>query len=391
MMIAKNTLVAILCTAIGVIIGMNIVEPNYVVPDVLFEKEGGKQSFQFSPFSEAWKILHDQYIGTLNEKALSYGAVAGMVRAAGDPYTAFSDPEETKQFKETLKGSFSGIGAEMGVEGGLIVVIAPLEGSPAAVAGVKPGDIIVAIDSKNVTEDTSLDDAVRMIRGPKGTPVTLTVIHPQDREKTDITITRDDIDIESVKSEIKDGIAHISMSSFNGDTSSKFAKIARAVKKQNVAGIVLDVRRNPGGYLETAVDIASEFLAPNTPVVIEKGKTEKIHRAKRTGSLQGIPLVVLMNESSASASEILAGALHDNLETPLIGTKTFGKGSVQDVVDLSDGSSVRVTIAKWYTPNGTSIADEGIHPTSTVKDNDDTPEDEQLLRAFAEVRSLIDK
>lgn len=387
---AKNTISAILCIAIGIAIGMSIAKPFPATPQAVFEKDSsGKEAFVFTPFSEAKKILHEKFIGTLDEAELSYGAVEGLVRAAGDPYTAFSDPEETKQFKETLKGSFSGIGAEMGVEGGLIVVIAPLEGSPAEKAGVKAGDIVVAIDDKNLAEDTSLDDAVRMIRGPKGTQVKLTVIHAESREKSDIIITRDDIEVQSVKSEVRDGIAHISISSFNGDTSSKFTKAAKDAKRAGVRGIILDVRGNPGGYLDTAVDIASEFLPPNATVVIEKGKTETTHHAKRTGSLRGIPHVVLMDQSSASASEILAGALQDNLGTELIGEKSFGKGSVQDVIDLSDGSSIRVTIAKWFTPKGTSIADEGITPTISVEDNEDTKEDEQLMRAMEELKKLI--
>ncbi len=390
MQIAKNTVGAIICVTVGVAIGISIAVPFSTISTSIFQKDAAdKEAFIFAPFSEARKVLHKQFIGELDEQKLSYGAVEGMVRAAGDPYTAFSDPESTKQFKETLKGSFSGIGAEMGVDGGLIVVIAPLDGSPAQKAGVKAGDIIVAIDHKDITEDTSLDDAVRMIRGPKGTQVTLTVIHPEKREKTDIVITRDDISVHSVKSEIKDGIAHISITGFNGDTTSRFAKAARDAKKTGVKGVILDVRGNPGGYLDAAVDIASEFLEPNAPIVVERGKTETTHRAKRTGSLRGIPTVVLINEGSASASEILAGALQDNNETPLVGAKSFGKGSVQDVVDLSDGSSLRVTIAKWFTPKGTSIADDGIKPTIAVEDNDDTPEDEQLQRAIEELRKKI--
>lgn len=392
MQVTKNTIGALLCIAIGILIGMSVSNPVPGITSPMFEKDAsGKESFIFSPFSEAHKVLQEQFIGTLDDAKLSYGAVAGMVRAAGDPYTAFSDPEETKQFKETLKGSFSGIGAEMGIEGGLIVVIAPLDGSPAQKAGIKAGDIIIAIDGKNLSEDVSLDTAVRMIRGPKGTQVKITVLHPTAKEKTDIVITRDDIEVQSVKSEIKNGIAHISISSFNSDTASKFIKTARDVKRAGVKGIVLDVRHNPGGYLDAAVDIASEFLAPNSTVVIEKGKTETTHSAKWTGTLRDIPTVVLMDESSASAAEILAGALQDDLGTPLIGTKTFGKGSVQDVVDLSDGSSLRVTIAKWFTPKGISIADEGIKPTVEVQDNDNTPEDEQLQRAIDELQKSIKK
>lgn len=383
MQLVKHTIGGIICIVLGVAIGRSMVLPTLPVDN--------KDISSFSPFSEARSTLKEKFIGTLDDQKLLYGAVEGMVRAAGDPYTAFSDPESTKQFKETLKGSFSGIGAEMGIDGGLIVVIAPLQGSPAEKAGVQAGDAIVAIDGKSLTETTSLDDAVQIIRGPKGTQVKLTVIHPKAHEKSDIVITRDDIEVPSVKSEIRDGIAHISISSFNGDTASKFTKAARDAKRAGVKGIVLDLRRNPGGYLDAAVDIASEFLDPNAVVVSEKGKTETMHRAKRTGTLRDIPTVVLMNESSASASEIVAGALQDNLGTPLIGTKSFGKGSVQDVVDLSDGSSLRVTIAKWFTPKGTSIADEGITPTVAIQDDDNTPEDEQLQRAYEELQKIIIK
>jgi carboxyl-terminal processing protease len=386
----RTSIIAAICIVIGIGIGVSINNPIPITSEGRFEKtENGKESFVFPPFAEAWGVLKEHYIGNLDENKLSYGAVEGMVRAAGDPYTAFSDPEATKQFKETLKGSFSGIGAEMGVKGGLIVVIAPLEGSPAQKAGVKAGDVIVAIDKQNLTEDTSLNDAVRRIRGPKGTQVTLTVIHPQERQTVDITITRDDIAVDSVKNEIKDGIAHISITSFNEDTAAAFAKIAKDVKRQNVRGIILDVRGNPGGYLDAAVDIASEFLDRGMDVVSEKGKTEIKHTARKTGILKGTPLVVLMDGSSASASEIVAGALHDNLDVPLIGEKSFGKGSVQDVIDLSDGSSLRVTIAKWFTPDGTSIADHGIAPTLKVEDDRDTPEDEQLNKAIEELKKKL--
>lgn len=390
MKFTQNTIGALICIAIGFFAGVSISKPIGEVSSPVFEKtESGKQSFTFSPFSEAWKVLHDQYIGKIDEQKLSYGAVAGMIQAAGDPYTAFSDPDATKQFKETLKGSFAGVGAEMGVQDGMIVVIAPLEGSPSQKAGVKAGDIIVAIDGKNIAEDTSLDDAVRMIRGKKGTSVKLAVVHNGAHEKTDISIVRDDIAVPSVKIEMKGNIAHISISNFNSDTADRFTEAARSAKKAGAKGIVLDVRGNPGGYLDASVDIASEFLSPGLPVVIERGNTETIHRSMNGGTLKGLPVVVLINESSASASEILAGALQDDLDTLIIGVKSFGKGSVQDVIDLSDGSSLRVTIAKWFTPNGQSIADEGIVPTIVVKDNQDTKGDEQLVRALDEVHKKI--
>ena len=339
-----------------------------------------------SPFWETWTVLHENFIGSLDTKKLMYGAVEGMVRASGDPYTAFSDPQDTKDFKDTLKGSFSGIGAEMGIKNGLIVVIAPLPGSPAEKAGVKPEDVIVAVDDTDITEDMTLDDVVRMIRGPKGKTVKLTVVHKDERETADISIVRDDIELESVKTEYIDDIAHITITNFNGDTTEKFIQAAKEAKRRSVAGIVLDVRGNPGGYLDSAVDIASEFLDPAKTIVIEKGKKEITHKSRGIGTLKDVPVVVLVNHGSASASEILAGALKDNLETKVIGVKSFGKGSVQEVIDVSDGSSIRVTIAKWFTPSGRSINEEGIEPSIAVEDNPETDADEQLDRALEEIR-----
>lgn len=377
----KKILGAILLLLIGALFGRYSV-PIQTVPDNLT----GEEAFTASPFWETWDQLHKNFIGTLEDKKLSYGAIEGMVRASGDAYTAFSDPETTKQFKDTLKGSFSGIGAEMGVKNGLVVVIAPLEGSPAQKAGVKPGDIIVAVDKKNITEDMSLDEVVRLIRGPKGQTVELKVFHKDADSTTDISIVRDDIAVQSVKSEIKDGILHVSVLNFNGDTSQKFLQAAKEAIKQQVRGVVIDVRNNPGGYLDSAVDISSEFMGSGLPIVIERGKSETTHRSSGTGILQGLPVVVLINGSSASASEIVAGALQDNLDAKVIGTKSFGKGSVQEVIDLSDGSSLRVTIAKWFTPKGRSINEHGIEPNIVVEDNEETPEDEQLLRALEEVK-----
>ena len=338
-----------------------------------------------APFADVWQNLHDQFIGTLDDNKLDYGAVAGMVRAAGDPYTTFFDPDQTKQLKETLSGSFSGIGAEMGVQNGFIVVIAPLDGSPAQKAGIKTGDIIAAVDEKNITQDMSLDEVVRQIRGPKGQTVILSVIHKGETAPVDISVVRDDIAVPSVKLEVKNNIAHITLESFDNNTAAQFTDIAKQIRKQNVRGIVLDLRDNPGGYLESAVQIASQFLSPGSVVVSERGKTETMHRASGGGVLRGIPVAVVINHGSASAAEILAGALLDNIKAPIIGTQSFGKGSVQEVLDMVDGSSLKVTIAKWYTPSGTSIDKEGVKPTIEVKDDEETKQDEQLDRAFSEI------
>ncbi|MCE9643483.1 MAG: S41 family peptidase [Candidatus Andersenbacteria bacterium] len=337
-------------------------------------------------FSDVWKSLHDNFIGSIDDKKLDYGAVAGMVHAAGDPYTTFFDPDQAKQLKETLSGSFSGIGAEMGIKNGLVVVIAPLEGSPAQKAGIKSEDIIVAVDKKNITQDMSLDDVVQEIRGPKGQAVVLSVVHKGDTAPKDISVVRDDIAVPSVKLEVVNNIAHISLASFDNNTASQFADIAKQVQKQKVRGVVLDLRDNPGGYLDSAVQIASQFLQPGSLVVSERGKTETTHKASGGGILKGVPVVVLINHGSASASEILAGALRDDIAAPIVGDQSFGKGSVQEVLDMSDGSSLKVTIAKWYTPNGSSIDKEGIKPTIAVTDDVNTKTDEQLEKAYSQIK-----
>ncbi|MEO6077906.1 MAG: S41 family peptidase, partial [Candidatus Andersenbacteria bacterium] len=253
-----------------------------------------------APFSDVWKSLHENFIGTIDDKKLDYGAVAGMVHAAGDPYTTFFDPDQNKQLKETLSGSFSGIGAEMGIKNGLVVVIAPLAGSPAQKAGIKAGDIITAVDKKNITQDMSLDDVVQQIRGKKGTTVVLSVIHKGESAPQDISIMRDDIAVPSVKVEYSNNIAHISLESFDNNTASQFATIAKQVKSKNIRGVVLDLRDNPGGYLDSAVQIASQFLQPGSVVVSERGKTESTHKASGGGILRGIPVVVVINHGSAS-------------------------------------------------------------------------------------------
>lgn len=343
----------------------------------------------FPTYWEAWDQLHDNFIGSLDDKNLLYGAVAGMVRAAGDPYTVFSDPDDAKQFEDTLQGSFSGVGVEIGVQKGFITVIAPLDGSPAQKAGIREGDVIVAVDEEPITPDTSLDDVVQRIRGPIGEEVVLTVVHKDENQTEDIPIVRDTIVIESVTMDVQDGFVHIEIKSFNGDTTGQFQQIAKDAKARGIEGIILDVRGNPGGFLQSAVDIASQFLQPGTVVVTERGRDEVSYEARGGGILRGIPVVVLVDGGSASASEILAGVLQDQLDAPIIGEQTFGKGSVQELISLQDGSNLRVTVAKWYTPDGRSIDDEGITPNIEVEDDRDTEVDEQFERAKEELKALV--
>ncbi len=351
-------------------------------------KEGERQ-LVFPTFWEAWDILHQEFIGEVNDRNLFYGAVSGLVSAAGDPYTVFSDPEETKQFEENIEGSFSGIGVEIGMRDGAVTVIAPLDGSPAAQAGVREEDIIAAINGEPIRPEENLDDVVDRIRGPKGSSVKLTVLHKDEASSVEITIVRDTIHIESVKMNITDGVAHMEITSFNGDTPKLFTDAAHEAARAGVKGVILDLRNNPGGFLDGAVKIAGVFLEPNTVVVSEKGDQEREYHSKGQPILKDQPIVVLINGGSASAAEIVAGALQDKRGARLVGQKTFGKGSVQEFKKLSDGSSIRITVAKWFTPSGRSIEDAGIEPTIVVENNRDTPADEPLDRAVEELQTLL--
>lgn len=351
--------------------------------------EQGERQLIFPTFWEAWDTLHNNFIGDLNERDLFYGAVAGMVRSAGDPYTVFSPPADTKQFEETIEGSFGGVGIEIGMNKGAVTVISPLDGSPAQKAGILAGDIIVGVDEESLTADITIDDVVQRIRGKNGEMVKLTVFHKDGTQPEDIDIVRGVIEIVSVKLEMIEDVAHITITNFNGDTAKKFNDVARTVKKSGATGIVLDMRNNPGGFLQSSVDIASRFLDKGLLVVSERGNNNKEYKAAGSTVLKDIPTVVLVNGGSASAAEILAGALHDQLGSPIVGDKTFGKGSVQEFIKLSDDSSLRVTVAKWYTPNGRSIEEEGIEPSIKVEQDRETEEDEQLNKAVEELRNII--
>lgn len=388
----SRSIIALLIFLIGLFIGRYLLPAGELkqYDSLQFQTvEQGKRQLIFPTFWEAWDTLHDNFIGDLDEKDLFYGAVAGMVRSAGDPYTVFSPPADTKQFEETIEGSFSGVGIEIGMDNRAVTVIAPIDGSPAQKAGILQGDIIVAVDEEGITQDMTIDDVVQRIRGKKGESVKLTVFHKDGTKPEDIDITRGTIEIVSVKLEMIEGVAHITINSFNGDTAKKFNDIAHQVQNSEAKGIILDLRNNPGGFLQSSVDIASRFLDKDLLVVSERGNNNKEYKASGSTVLKDIPVVILVNGGSASASEILAGALNDQLGSLIIGDKTFGKGSVQEFIKLSDESSLRVTVAKWYTPNGRSIDEEGIEPTIEISQDRETKQDEQLIKALEEIQNLI--
>lgn len=377
----------------------SIVNPSTNSKNIFFGTDkGAPEDADFGVFWEAWNQMDDKFVDVkeLNSQERIYGAIKGMIAASGDPYSAYMDPEEANEFNTDMEGSFEGIGAELGVKNNMLTVIAPLEGTPAAEAGLRPGDVIVKIFDE-VTFEMTVDDAVKRIRGEKGTKVKLTVAREGADENLEVEITRGVIELESVKYEKKEGnIGYIKISKFLENTGGKFNKAISTAIIDDVDGLVIDVRNNPGGFLNIAIDMISTFIPRGEVVVWEQGRADnKIpFRASNKGDkLLNMPIVVVMNGGSASASEILAGALKDVRGVKLVGEKSFGKGSVQQVQELSDKSSMRITIAKWLTPKGTSIHEVGLEPDVEVKmTNDDyeNKKDPQLDRALEELKKEIE-
>lgn len=330
-------------------------------------------TIDFSLFWKVWKLLQEKYVDadSLDAHTLFYGAINGMLQATGDPYTTFFSPEEQKSFEEELNGTFEGIGAEMGIQDGTLTVIAPLEGMPAEAAGLRPGDKVLKIDGVN-TDTLSLEEAVNKIRGPKGTKVTLSIYSSEDEAARDVSVERSVILVKSVRYEKKENnVAYIRVSRFGEDTTQEFDKAVNQAKQDGAQGILLDLRSNPGGLLDGAVDLASYFLPKGKLVVIEensqKQQSQIAVRNTPGQSFLDTPVVVLVNEGSASAAEILAGALReDRDDVRLIGKKTFGKGSVQELLPVTRDTSVKITIAKWLTPQGHQINKTGISPDTEV-------------------------
>ncbi|MFZ1654975.1 MAG: S41 family peptidase [Candidatus Moraniibacteriota bacterium] len=358
--------------------------------------DGADQSIDFSLFWKVWNLLKEKYVehDQLDAKKLFYGAIDGMLAATGDPYTTFFDPEENKEFKEDLDQSFDGIGAEMQIKDGILTVVAPLEDSPAQKAGILAGDKILKINGES-TEHLSLSAAVDKIRGPRGTEVGLTIFQSDEDDLREVTVRRDVIVVKSVLLEIRDGIAIVKVTQFGAETTGEFKKAADEIRRQNIRGILLDVRNNPGGFLDAAVDLAGYFLPSGSVVVIEEDADKKRHELKTRGSnpFGSLPVVVVTNQGSASASEILAAALRENRnDVVLVGETSFGKGSVQELVPVSSTTAVKITVARWLTPDGHQINGVGIKPDEAVKltrDDFEADRDPQFDRAWAELMSKI--
>ena len=332
---------------------------------------GKPSDTDFSLFWKVYNDLQDKYVdkGKLDTDKILYGAITGMVNSAGDPYTVFFEPSTSKKFQEEISGSFGGVGIEIGKRNDILTVIAPIKDTPAYKAGIKAGDKIVKIDAKP-TADLSIEEAVNMIRGKKGTKVVLTI---QNSATKDIELVRDTIKVPTIEWKLveKDGknIAYMQIFSFNQTVDSEFRKASEEILKSKADSVVLDLRNNPGGLLDSAINLAGWFLDKGKVVVAEEfgDKTRNEFRSDGNGALKSYPVVILINGGSASASEILAGALHDNRKVKLVGVKTFGKGSVQQLEKYNDGSSLKVTVAKWLTPAGISISETGIEPDVKVE------------------------
>jgi len=326
----------------------------------------------FASVNKVYQSLKDNYDGKLTQQQLTDGLKHGLAEATNDPYTEYFTANEAKQFNSQLNNTFSGIGAELGQDKDKnLIVVSPISGLPADKAGLKAQDIIATIDGQSTT-GMSVDEAVGKIRGKAGTVVKLGVIRNKS-QALNIDVTRQNIQVPSVESKILDNnIGYMRISSFSDDTSDLAKKAADNFKQQNVKGIILDLRSDPGGLLDAAIKVSSLWVPKDDLIVSERG-TIGTDNSYATGGneLHGIPTVVLIDGGSASASEITAGALHDNKEATLIGEKSYGKGVVQQLVNFNDGSQLKVTVASWYRPNGQNINHKGVNPDQTVKADPD--------------------
>ncbi len=372
----------------GLIMGIRMPGESKIVGLVSKEPVVPKKEVDFGTFWDAWGLVEQKYVDrdALDHQKMVYGAVSGLVKSLGDPYTVFFPPEEHKDFQNEIRGEFEGVGMEVGMRKNILTVVAPLKGTPAERAGVLSGDKIVRINDTS-TADLSVEEAVRLIRGPRGTTVKLTMLRNGQDEPKIIEVTRELINIPVIDTESKataiakgDGGAAkktiedsevfvIRLYNFSESSAFRFRDALRAMISENKKKLILDLRNNPGGYLESAVDMASWFLPQGTPIVSEQfaHDEKRVHRSYGYNVFKELDVIILVNQGSASASEILAGALRDHGIAKLVGEKTFGKGSVQELIPLTSDTSVKITIAKWVTPKGQALSDGGLTPDYEVK------------------------
>lgn len=382
---------------LGVRVGwLNRPEVQKVV-DVLNKENEVVSSTDLEPFWKVWNLIDQKYPDAekIGDQERVWGAVKGLAGSLDDPYTSFFPPEEAKDFEDSLNGEFEGVGMEIGIKDKIITVIAPLKDTPAYKAGIKAGDKILKID-ENITDSMSVEKAVSLIRGPKDTTVNLTIFRETDKKPREISITRDRIVIPTLDTKLRsDGIFVISLYNFSGNSSVLFQSALEEFIKSGSDKLILDLRGNPGGYLDTAIDMASWFLPSGKIVVTEDYGTlgkEKVHRSSGYDIFTDqLKMVVLVDGGSASASEILAGALSEHGVAKLVGEQTFGKGSVQELIDVTDDTALKITIAQWLTPNGISISKEGLKPDYEVEITEkdlETDRDPQMEKAMEIIKNL---
>ncbi len=330
------------------------------------------QEVDFNSFWKTWNFIESKYVSNngLDKQEMLWGATEGLVASLNDPYSVFFPPKEAEMFESSVRGNFSGVGMEISTKNNILTVITPLKDTPAYRAGIKAGDIIIKIDD-TLSADLTIDEAVQLIRGEKGTAVKLTILRKDNGdEPLEIEVVRDTIQIPVIETEIKEGgVFVIRLFSFSGRSMSEFRNALREMIESGSHKLVLDLRGNAGGYLEAAVDIASWFLPLGEVVAREQfgDGSEQIYSSKGYDIFRDLPMVILVNEGSASASEIVAGALNEHGIATLVGKKTFGKGSVQELIPVEGGSSLKLTIARWLTPNGKSISKDGLNPDEEVE------------------------
>ena len=336
-----------------------------------------------SNFTRVLDLIERNYVDNVDSEKLAISAIEGMLKTL-DPYSAYLTPERYKELEIGTSGEFGGVGIEISVENDLLTVITPIEGSPAAKAGIKPGDLIIAIDGKS-TQGFSVDEAVKSLRGPKGSAVKITIQSQGDKNPREVVLVRDIIYVKSVNSKLLDGrIGYIKLSQFQEKTSEELVKAIEELEsgdRGELNGLILDLRNNPGGLLTQAVEVADEFIDEGL-IVSVKGRVEDQsteYYATKEDNTPGYPIVILVNKGSASASEVVAEALQDKKRAIILGTKTFGKGSVQSIIKLEDGSGLKLTTAKFYAPSGRSINQVGVIPDVIVEDSQG--KDLQLERA----------
>ncbi len=361
----------------GFYLGENKKSEQEKISTILNKTDTTNANVDFAAFWKAWNVIDEKFVPTnststdkVDDQTRVYGAIEGMVNSLGDPYTIFFPPIESKSFSEEISGQIEGVGMEVGMKDNVLTVIAPVKGTPAYRAGIKPGDQILKIND-TLTNTLNTESAIKLIRGKKGTSVRLTIQRASVKEPFEISVTRDVINMPTVDTEAKGDVFIIRLYSFSAISPNLFRDALREFVESGKYKLVIDLRGNPGGYLEAAIDMASWFLPTGKVIVKEDFRDEKdtqVFRSKGYNIFNSkLKLVVLIDGGSASASEILAGALHEQGVATLIGTKSFGKGSVQELVPITDDTSLKVTVAKWLTPNGTSISHGGLTPDVEVK------------------------